>query len=130
VKKLIFFVVVAFLTFKVLEHNKDRQREKLVGVWSMARDYQGISCRLIMNLKPDGDASVEIDASFQGQVGSKDAFGKWKYKDSALAVTFDRGEIPIYKNGKEYGGKILALEEKTLRYKPNDSPEETWTRLR
>jgi hypothetical protein len=130
VKNLIALVVVAFLTFKAYQVFATHQREKLVGVWAIERTIKGVPCRSTLNLKPEGDASMELGANYQGRALSKETFGKWSVRNSRLVIVFDHGEIPIYQNGKEWGGPIQDLGEKSLTIKDDDGKTETWQRVR
>jgi hypothetical protein len=129
VKRLIFFVIISTIGYAAYQKDAVQKREKLVGVWGFERNFQGGWYKLVMNLKPTGDATVEVDATMQGRVGSREAAGRWKYRNSNHVITFDHGDIPVYKIGQEYGGKILTMEPKTLSYK-SETGVETWTRLR
>ncbi len=52
-----------------------------------------------------------------------------KAKGTSIRMNFTSGEIPGVLGGMEYGGPILALNEKTLRYKIIDGGIETWSRM-
>ena len=129
-KNLIILAVVGFLAFKAYQGYAKQQRERLVGVWEADRTVKGIAIRAIMKLKPEGDASVVIDGSFQGRVASKETFGKWDWRYSYFIITFDHGELPPIQNGKKFGGKIQDLRENSLTYKGDDGKVETWERVR
>ena len=128
-KKLLFAILVIFLTYKVHERMTLLNRDKLIGTWKTERDYKGVAVKKIMDLKPTGDVSVEVDGSYGVRIVSKDAFGTWQSTRRALSITFTRSEIPVYLNGKKYGGEILALDDKTLSYR-SDEGIETWNRIR
>lgn len=128
-KKILFAIIVVFLTYKVHERLTVQQHDKLVGTWRTEHDYKGVAMKMIMDLKPTGDASVEVDGRYAQFIVSKDASGTWSNTRRSFYIRFTKSEIPVYLNGKEYGGEILALDDKTLSYK-SDQGIETWSRIR
>jgi hypothetical protein len=131
VKKFIFLVVVAFVAFTLYQKNAQRQREMLIGVWSMEEDVPGVTGKLILNLKDDGKATIDISArSVEGRIASREGSGTWKSGGSHFAITFDHGDIlPLLKRNGAYGGKITRLDDKSLTYSGVDGSE-TWTRIK
>ena len=84
---------------------------------------------MVLNLKEDGNTTVEISAHVQGRIASRDGFGTWKYSHSNLLMHIDRGDIlPLLKH-HDYGGTITNLDDRSLTYRGKDGVE-TWTRLR
>ena len=129
-KTFLLFIAIGVVGYLVYQKNVIRKHEMLVGTWGLERDIHGIACKAIMNLKSNGDGSVEYDGKYQERIISKDAFGTWQSNSDTFAFTFTRGEIPQLVNGKYYGGHILTLDEKTLSYKTSQNGVETWHRLR
>jgi hypothetical protein len=130
VKTFVLLIVIGVLGYLVYQKNVIRKHELLVGTWGMERDVRGIACKAIMNLKSDGDGSVEYDGKYQERIISKDALGTWESDSNTFRFTFTRGEIPQLVNGKHYGGRFLILDDKTLSYKTSENVVETWRRLR
>lgn len=129
-KTFLLFIAIGVVGYLVYQKNVIRKHEMLVGTWGLERDIHGIACKAIMNLKPNGDGSVEYDGQYQERIISKDAFGTWESDSNTFRFTFTRGEIPQLVNGKRYGGKLLILDDKTLSYKSSENIVETWRRLR
>jgi hypothetical protein len=130
VKKFIFLAIVALVAFTINQGTAQRQRAKLIGVWLMEQDVPGGSGKAILNLKDDGKATIDISATVEGHIASREGFGTWKYGSSSLAITFDRGDIlPMLKRGGNYGGKVTQLDDRSLTYRSNEGAE-TWTRIK
>ena len=130
-KKFITLLIVAFVAFSLYQKNTQRQRERLIGVWSMEQDVPGATGKLVLNLKDDGKATIDVSArSVEGRIASREGFGSWKSGASYLAITFDRGAIlPLLKRGGADGGKITQLDARSLTYRGVDGSE-TWTRIK
>ena len=130
-KKFLFLAVVLFIAYAAYTKHREHERAKLVGAWAMEKTERGASFRQILNLKPDGVATVEIDAQVQGRYASKEAVGDWKYVRSHLVVVFRKSELaPFVVTNKEYGGRILTADDKTLSYQDDQNKVDSWTRIR
>jgi len=100
----------------------------LVGTWMMERDFPWGAARMHINLKPEGDFYIVIDAASRGgQTAFAESSGKWAASAWALRMNFTKNGVPGWDMGTYYGGQILTLDEKTLTYKSRDGVQ-TWKR--
>ncbi len=127
-KKFVIMVLVAVLAFVAYQKKAERKRELLVGKWSSQRAINGGWIRLIMNLKPEGEAIVSVDGELHGRPGYYQSLGTWKLHSNALLINFNRSDVPVYRAGKDYGGSILTLDDQTLSYKSEDGTE-SWKKI-
>jgi len=127
-KKLVIMVFVVVLAFVAYQKKAERKRELLIGKWSSQRAIDGGWIRLIMNLKPEGDAIVSVDGELRGRAGYYQSLGTWKLRSNLLVINFNRSDVPVYRAGKDYGGSILTLDDQSLSYKSDDGTE-SWKKM-
>lgn len=126
-------LVVAFTLSARAEDKKptdDEIKKLLPGKWSYEEDMMGVKVVASSTFKKDGTFEGEANIDAKGKEIKIKVSGSWEVKDGKLIETIKKSDSPFAKEGKMSTDTILAIDEKSYKFKSESGREVTVKRVK